>query len=113
MIEAVVMKLVWIVERMMDWLMPWSIESWRDPWLGLWALLFASCVANLDVHRRFQRSIRSAPQFDPLEALPDSLPSVSVIIPAYNEAENIADCMAAVAGQCAARRRADDAGGGG
>ncbi|MFK8183451.1 MAG: glycosyltransferase family 2 protein [Phormidesmis sp.] len=53
-------------------------------------------MANLDFHRRFQASIRSAPQLDPLEDLPRRLPNVSVIIPAYNEAANIAECMATV-----------------
>ncbi|EDX85173.1 glycosyl transferase, group 2 family protein [Synechococcus sp. PCC 7335] len=74
----------------------WGIEGWVDPWLGLWSLLFASCVANLDFHRRFQNSIRSAPRLDPLEGFPTKLPSVSVIIPAYNEVDNIAECMESV-----------------
>ncbi|NJL85858.1 MAG: glycosyltransferase [Leptolyngbyaceae cyanobacterium SM1_1_3] len=37
-----------------------------------------------------------APALEPNASLPESLPAVSVIIPAYNEAVNIADCMAAV-----------------
>ena len=74
----------------------WGIEGWLDPWLGLWALLFASGVANIDFHRRFQRSIRSAPRLDPLDEFPQTLPSLSVIIPAYNEAANIAECMESV-----------------
>ncbi|WP_228025257.1 glycosyltransferase family 2 protein [cf. Phormidesmis sp. LEGE 11477] len=74
----------------------WGITGWFDPWLGFWGLLFASCIANLDFHRRFQSSIRSAPRLDLLEDLPTKLPSVSVIIPAYNEEENIAGCMESV-----------------
>jgi len=73
-----------------------GITDWFDPQLGLWALLLASCVANLDFHRRFQISIRSAPRLDPLNDFPETLPSLSVIIPAYNEAPNIAECMDAV-----------------
>lgn len=73
-----------------------GFSSWRDPWIGLLALLVASWVANADFHRRFQASIRSAPRLDLLKALPASLPTISVIIPAYNEAVNIAPCLAAV-----------------
>lgn len=80
----------------MNWLEDFGITSWLDPWLGLWALLIASGIANLDFHRRFQSSIKSAPRLDPLDEFPESLPSVSVIIPAYNEAANIAECMEAV-----------------
>ena len=74
----------------------YGIAGWLDPWLGLWALLFASGVANLDFHRRFQRSIQGAPRLNPQKSIPDDLPSVSVIIPAYNEAVNIAGCMESV-----------------
>lgn len=84
-------------------------DQWSDPWLGLFVLLIASAIANADFHRRFQASIRSAPRLDRFE-LPTGpsaldpelnrpthpLPSLSVIIPAYNEAVNIADCLEAV-----------------
>ena len=43
-----------------------------------------------------RQSLDNAPQVDPLVNLPESLPLVSVIIPAYNEAINIQPCMEAV-----------------
>ncbi len=81
-------------------------NHWTDPWLALLGLLIASAIANADFHRRFQASIRSAPRLDPID-LPkaletesfsdaNTLPSISVIVPAYNEAVNITDCLAAV-----------------
>ncbi len=48
---------------------------------------------------RVQQSIASAPQLQPMPAsaiATEKLPRVSVIIPAYNEAENIQECMMAV-----------------
>lgn len=73
-----------------------GVEGWFDPLLGLWLLLFASCIANVDFHRRFQKSIRSAPYLDRMDGCAKTLPDISVIIPAYNEAANIAECMEAV-----------------
>lgn len=80
--------------------------AWSDPWLALFGLLIASAIANADFHRRFQASIRSAPRLDPLDLLnaldtesfgdTSISPSLSVIVPAYNEAVNITDCLAAV-----------------
>nr|WP_290222630.1 glycosyltransferase family 2 protein [Trichocoleus desertorum] len=48
---------------------------------------------------RVQQSIASAPQLQPLPVSAiamETLPRVSVLIPAYNEAENIQDCILAV-----------------
>ena len=73
-----------------------GVVSLSDPWLWLLAAIFASFVANAEFHRRFQSSIRSAPRLDLLMKMPDSLPSISVIIPAYNEAVNIVGCLEAV-----------------
>ena len=43
-----------------------------------------------------RQSLDKAPQVDPLVNLPESLPLVSVIIPAYNESINIQPCIEAV-----------------
>ena len=79
---------------------------WRDPWfIGLVAA-FVSLVANAEFYRRFGASIRSAPRLDAekddlsegdlLKGEASVLPSVSVIVPAYNEAANIEDCLRAI-----------------
>jgi cellulose synthase/poly-beta-1,6-N-acetylglucosamine synthase-like glycosyltransferase len=60
------------------------------------AALLAAIVAILIFHRLQRRSIDAAPSLDALTEIPASLPSVTVIIPAYNEATNIRDCVAAV-----------------
>jgi cellulose synthase/poly-beta-1,6-N-acetylglucosamine synthase-like glycosyltransferase len=73
-----------------------ALSAWHDPWLGLLALLITSWVANADFHRRFQASIRSAPRLELLKTQPKDLPTISVIIPAYNEAVNIEPCLTAV-----------------
>ena len=59
-------------------------------------IALASLVANAEFYRRFQTSVRSAPRLDPIEAEGDLLPSISVVIPAYNEAANITDCLTAI-----------------
>ena len=71
-------------------------ELWNDPWLGGSVIAFVSLVANTDFYRRFQASIRSAPRMAPIEGTLSSLPTVTVIIPAYNEAANITDCLEAI-----------------
>ena len=43
-----------------------------------------------------QQSLDQAPEIPPLNQLPPSLPRISVIVPAYNEAANIHDCVIAV-----------------
>ena len=62
-------------------------------WLGLVA---ASGIANADFHRRFQSSIRCAPSLDAITQAPEHLPSLSVVVPVYNESANIADCLEAI-----------------
>ncbi len=73
-----------------------GISSLFDPWLWLLVVLVTSWIANADFHRRFQSSIRGAPRLDALTGFPQNLPSISVIIPAYNEAANITDAVEAV-----------------
>lgn len=86
-----------MVQALLDHVFPLlGVASFSDPWLWLLAIVFASCVANAEFHRRFQSSIRSAPRLDSLTEMPDSLPSISVIIPAYNEAVNVTKCLKAV-----------------
>ncbi|MEL6161142.1 MAG: glycosyltransferase family 2 protein [Cyanobacteria bacterium J06554_11] len=67
-----------------------------DPRVSLLTIVLVSIVAMSDFYRRFQGSINGAPRLDTLRQLPAPLPAVSVIIPAYNEAVNIADCLAAI-----------------
>ncbi|MEL6815058.1 MAG: glycosyltransferase family 2 protein [Cyanobacteria bacterium J06598_3] len=73
-----------------------GFESVWDPQLGVLAVIAVSWIANADFHRRFRASIRSAPRLDPLDEVPEQLPSVSVIIPVYNEAVNVTECLKAV-----------------
>ncbi|MEO1620060.1 MAG: glycosyltransferase family 2 protein [Cyanobacteria bacterium J06632_3] len=76
-----------------------SQEQWIalliNPWVELAIILLVSIVAMSDFYRRFLTSINSAPRLDE-KKISETLPTVSVIIPAYNEAINIADCMTAV-----------------
>ncbi|MEO1396699.1 MAG: glycosyltransferase family 2 protein [Cyanobacteria bacterium J06634_5] len=73
-----------------------GFDTLYDPWLGMLVLLVVSVIANADFHRRFQSSIRSAPRLDPLTAVPAELPSLSVIIPVYNESVNVTACLQSV-----------------
>ncbi|NJO79842.1 MAG: glycosyltransferase [Cyanobacteria bacterium RM1_2_2] len=58
-------------------------------------LLVLSVIAAWEYGNRLQSSIRLSPVFSSLRApMPDA--RISVIIPAYNEAENIEDCVLAV-----------------
>ncbi|MEO0806958.1 MAG: glycosyltransferase family 2 protein [Cyanobacteria bacterium J06643_4] len=75
--------------------------SLLDPWVELSLLLGVSLVAMSDFFRRFQSSLKNARRLESWEQLakdPSAAESVnvSVIIPAYNEAVNIADCLEAV-----------------
>lgn len=74
------------------------------PWTGL-ALLLAlieCCILLLSgyiilrFHESFCASILTAPSLLPLSNKASSLPSIAVIIPAYNEAVNLADCTMSV-----------------
>lgn len=68
----------------------------RDPWFIALGAVLVSLMANAEFFRRFQASIRSAPRLDPIEDEVDALPTISVVIPAYNEAANITECLKAV-----------------
>ena len=66
-------------------------------WIALWSLaLVVAIVAIVTFHRRLQASLATAPRLPLLETEPDTLPTVSLIIPAYNEQVNIAECLDAV-----------------
>ncbi|MEO0758275.1 MAG: glycosyltransferase family 2 protein [Cyanobacteria bacterium J06648_16] len=67
--------------------------------LILLAALLVSVVAIAIFHGRLQNSLRSAPTLAPAAELVPGLTeptTLSVVIPAYNEAVNIADCIQAV-----------------
>lgn len=66
-------------------------------WIGLWSLvLVVATVAIIIFHRRLQASLATAPRLPLLETEPDTLPTVTLIIPAYNEQVNITECLEAV-----------------
>ncbi|MBD2123648.1 glycosyltransferase [Trichocoleus sp. FACHB-262] len=63
------------------------------------ALLLLSLVGIILFSSKFRQSIKAAPKLSvlPVDAIAtEQLPRLSVIIPAYNEAENIQDCVTAV-----------------
>ena len=63
-------------------------------WIGLWSLgLVVAMVAIAIFHRRLQASLATAPRLPLLEKAPDTLPTISLIIPAYNERVNITECL--------------------
>ena len=63
-------------------------------WIGLWSLaLVVAMVAISIFHRRLQASLATAPRLPLLETAPETLPTVSLIIPAYNESVNITECL--------------------
>ncbi|MEO0539375.1 MAG: glycosyltransferase [Cyanobacteria bacterium P01_A01_bin.105] len=72
-----------------------STEKYPMGALILLVALLVSVIAITTFHLRLQASLRAAPRLDPAAALPSGA-SLSVIIPAYNESVNIADCMQAV-----------------
>ena len=66
-------------------------------WIGLWSLGLAVAIAAIAIfHRRLQASLATAPRLPLLETAPTELPTVSLIIPAYNEQVNITECLEAV-----------------
>lgn len=65
----------------------------------LFVVLLLALVGIFLFSTRVRESIASAPKLQPLPAdaiATEQLPSISVIIPAYNEADNIRDCITAV-----------------
>ncbi len=68
------------------------MESWV--WVGVWSLALAvATVAILIFHRRLQASLATAPRLPLLETAPETLPTITLIIPAYNEHINITECL--------------------
>lgn len=66
-------------------------------WIGLWCLgLVVAMVAIAIFHRRLQTSLATAPRLPLLATLPNTLPTITLIIPAYNEHINITECLDAV-----------------
>ncbi|MGD1853023.1 MAG: glycosyltransferase [Leptolyngbyaceae cyanobacterium] len=66
-------------------------------WIGGWSLgLLVAMSAIAIFHRRLQASLATAPRLPLLETAPVTLPTVSLIVPAYNESINITDCLDAV-----------------
>jgi glycosyltransferase involved in cell wall biosynthesis len=65
-------------------------------WLGCGVALVASIVAIGIWGNALRDSLQQAPKLAAIDQIPASLPSISVIIPAYNEALNIQACLQAV-----------------
>ncbi len=63
--------------------------------LGMGAL-FLSGYAILRFHQSFRASITAAPRLMPPNPSPPHLPTIAVVIPAYNEAINLRDCVESV-----------------
>ncbi|MEM9266600.1 MAG: glycosyltransferase family 2 protein [Cyanobacteria bacterium P01_F01_bin.13] len=65
-------------------------------WIGLWTLVLAvATVAIAIFHRRLQASLATAPRLPLLDTAPDTLPTTTLIIPAYNEQVNMTECLEA------------------
>jgi cellulose synthase/poly-beta-1,6-N-acetylglucosamine synthase-like glycosyltransferase len=69
--------------------------------LILLTLLIFSLIVSRAYTKNLRRSVKNAPQTDRSSARPSpepaaQFPKVSVIVPAYNEAENIRDCAIAI-----------------
>lgn len=58
--------------------------------------LLLSGYAILRFHQSFKASISAAPRLMPPHPSPPHLPTISVVIPAYNEAINLRDCVESV-----------------
>ena len=68
----------------------------KTVWIGLFSLALAVAVVAVAIfHYRLQTSLAQAQRLTPLDTLPPQLPTVSLIIPAYNEQINIAECLTA------------------
>ena len=61
--------------------------------LGLLAAAMASCIGLLILQLGLWRVFSVAPQLQPPQVQPLPETSLTVVIPAYNEAENIALCL--------------------
>ncbi|MEG4343691.1 glycosyltransferase family 2 protein [Microcoleus sp. A003_D6] len=64
----------------------------------LLTLLIFSLIVSRAYTKNLRRSVENAPRTDRSSARPEPsrMPKVSVIVPAYNEAENIRDCAIAI-----------------
>ncbi|MEG3895871.1 MULTISPECIES: glycosyltransferase family 2 protein [unclassified Microcoleus] len=64
----------------------------------LLTLLIFSLIVSRAYTKNLRRSVKNAPRTDRSSAPPEPsrMPKVSVIVPAYNEAENIRDCAIAI-----------------
>ena len=67
----------------------------------LLTLLIFSLIVSTAYSKNLRRSVKNAPRTDRISARPSpgpaaQFPKVSVIVPAYNEAENIRDCAIAI-----------------
>jgi glycosyltransferase involved in cell wall biosynthesis len=65
-------------------------------WGGVGASLITSIVAIDIWWKGLRMSLTQAPNLLPIAEVPATLPSITVIIPAYNEALNIQDCVRSV-----------------
>jgi cellulose synthase/poly-beta-1,6-N-acetylglucosamine synthase-like glycosyltransferase len=64
--------------------------------LSICLLLFASLVAISIYTQHLQTSLAKAPNLSPVDRGKDNMPTISVVIPAYNEEINIRDCVQSV-----------------
>jgi glycosyltransferase involved in cell wall biosynthesis len=65
-------------------------------WVGIGASLITAIVAIDIWWKGLRTSLQNAPNLTPIAPVPATLPSLTVIIPAYNEALNIQDCVRSV-----------------
>jgi glycosyltransferase involved in cell wall biosynthesis len=65
-------------------------------WLIVAIGLIVAIVAISIWGTALRASLQKAPKLGPIAAIPATLPSITVIIPAYNEALNIQDCVRSV-----------------
>ncbi|MEM7793675.1 MAG: glycosyltransferase family 2 protein [Cyanobacteria bacterium P01_C01_bin.118] len=63
-------------------------------WIGAWSLALLVAMAAISIfHQRLQSSLATAPRLPLLKTSPDTLPIITLIIPAYNEQVNITECL--------------------